>query len=571
MLRITLRKIHIILAVLLTAIVTVNVTGDTALATSVYDNNYTTTSTLTVGATAYGVGCDDTDVTSSWTSYILDSSKWRAGSDLSTARSSLSAALADEAYGQWGASQFTQVHGPNNGNGYSKYINIYWSQDPSTHLDWTTNGWDGGSFPYNAVMYSGSNVNVATIRCSDDYYGDNNPEPVVIGTYLNQPTAGIISTKPNQACGWQAGQIVIWCWASNLLIYNTNKNLPQGYQGPEVKDMTTDTDGDGLIQARETAQGTTEGEIDTDGDGLNDQAESIWNSNRDTIFCGSQCAYPNPTKKDLYVEVDWMKEPGANGRSFQPSSSQISSVRNAYNTQGINAHFDTGQYGGGNELPVYTQSLRFVPDTNNIDFYDYKNGNGSITANFNPSRSRLWHYVISGYQYNEYPDSSGASYAGDDDSFLSTGLIKDGQSDFGYLDFNTALSGTFIHELGHSLCLSSVQQYSSQSQQCIYSGVDAYAGSSYDSSMNYENQMFMVDYSKGLNGSPADHDDWTAVAAGINDFADITRNEGDSLSHGKTAKEKRMKRGISISQAQELRRQGKLGKNNLNFFTQNHR
>lgn len=564
-------KKYIFWSSLIIALLVSSVSGDKVFATSPYDNNYNTTNTLMVGATAYNVGCDDTNLTNNWASYILDASKWRAGSDLSTARTSLLAALNDSTHGQWGVSQYTQVHGPNNGNGYSKYVLVYWSQDPSAHLDWTTNGWDGGSFPYNAVMYSGSNVSMAAIRCSDDYYGDNNPSPVVIDAYLNQTSVGDISTKPNQACGWQAGQVVMWCWMSNLFTYNTNKNLPQGYQGEVVKDLSTDPDGDGLIHAREAGQGTLEGEVDTDGDGLNDKIESIWNSNRNNIFCGSQCAYPSPTKKDLYVEIDWMKEPGVNGRSFQPSSNQISSVRNAYTAQGINAHFDTGQYGGGNELPTYTQSLRFLPDPNNTDFYDYKNGAGSLQPNFDSARSRIWHYVISGYQYNESPGSSGASYTGDDDSFISTGLIKDGQSNFGYLDFNTALSGTLIHELGHSLCLSSSQQYSTHAQQCIYSGVDAYAGSSYDSAMNYEHQMFMVDYSKGLNGSPADHDDWSAVAVGMKDFADVNRNEGDSISHGKATKEKKLKQGISIAQAQELRKKGRLGKHNDNFFTRNHR
>lgn len=342
---------------------------------------------------------------------------------------------------------------------------------------------------------------------------------------------------------------------------------PSGYDGEHVSG-NEDTDGDGLSLARELTQGTSDvaSHEDTDGDGLDDYIESQWNLDRNDVFCGSLCAYPNPTTKDLYAEVDWMKEPSTNGRSFQPTSTQITTVKDAYAAKGITAHFDTGQYGGGNELPSYTQSLRFIPDQNNTDFYDYKNGNSSISANFNSDRNKIWHYVVSGYQYNEDPGSSGVSYTGDDDSFVSTGLIKDGQSGFGYLDFDTALSGTLIHELGHGLCLSSEQKYTSQPQQCIYSGIDSSnAASTYLSSMNYSYQMFIVDYSSGQN-APNDHDDWNAIASGMKDFADPDRNPGDSLEHGKATKEKKVKKGISITQAQELRKKGKLGKKNINFF-----
>lgn len=89
----------------------------------------------------------------------------------------------------------------------------------------------------------------------------------------------------------------------------------------------------------------------------------------------------------------------------------------------------------------------------------------------------------------------------------------------------------------------------------------------YESSMNYSYQMFMVDYSTGINGTLNDHDDWYAVGMGMNDFSNTDRDAGD-VTAGKTKKmPKQPIQGISIGQVQELRKKSKLGKYNINYFT----
>jgi hypothetical protein len=80
--------------------------------------------------------------------------------------------------------------------------------------------------------------------------------------------------------------------------------------------------------------------------------------------------------------------------------------------------------------------------------------------------------------------------------------------------------------------------------------------------MNYTKQMSQVDYSTGANGSPNDHDDWTAVLdGGLKDFTDPTHNSGDSgvQNFFKKAK-KKVVRGITSSEAKTLKKAGKLGK-----------
>lgn len=112
----------------------------------------------------------------------------------------------------------------------------------------------------------------------------------------------------------------------------------------------------------------------------------------------------------------------ASNNLYKPSSTQLSLVEDIFDDHGINFHADTGQYGGGSELSSYEQTLPFVQDSNNFDFYDYKNGTSTTSANFDSNRKRIWHYMISGYQYAENTGSSGVSFAGDDDFFISVWL-----------------------------------------------------------------------------------------------------------------------------------------------------
>jgi hypothetical protein len=377
--------------------------------------------------------------------------------------------------------------------------------------------------------------------------------------------------NPHANCRFQAGWDIgkqstyvyldstrpIFFIASNNIIY------PSDYTGESIPTSIAeiDTDEDGLTGSEESLQGTSDASRDTDEDGLDDHLESQWYPNRDAVFCGVQCIYPDPTAKDVYVEIDWMNNP--NDVSYKPSGIQLNQVGSAFATQGINVHFDTGQYGGGNELSTYEQTLQFVQSPSSLDFYDYK------STNFNANRKRAWHYMISGYQYADIPGSSGVSYAGDDDLFVSYGLIKDSQSSFGYTNLDTAIAGTIIHELGHNLCLTGASSYSDQAGECVYSGVDnVNASPDYESSMNYSYQMFMVDYSSGVNGTPADHNDWQAINIGLKDFGNTERDTGDVASGtGKVGKSKRLIQGITIEKAQELRKKNKLGKRNLNYFT----
>jgi len=299
---------------------------------------------------------------------------------------------------------------------------------------------------------------------------------------------------------------------ARLFFFNSPIDYPPSYEG--VQPALADNDEDGLNIAKETAQGTSDDNDDSDGDGLSDYIESRWYANRSDVFCGSQCAYPNPTRKDVYVEADWMND---SANEYKLSLTQVNLVRAAFEDKDINLHFDTGQYGGGGGLPTYIEALNFVPTENETDFFNLKNGDEIYQNNFLENRRGIWHYMITGDKLNdgEANTTSGVSYAGDDDTFVALGQIARTHPS----TQDQAIAGTVIHELGHNLCLSNTA-YAGQDSSCLFSGIDTEASNDYNSSMNYTKQFSLVNYSNGSNGQN-DHNDWAAVLLGMGDFVTL--------------------------------------------------
>lgn len=296
--------------------------------------------------------------------------------------------------------------------------------------------------------------------------------------------------------------------------------------GTGVDGSGLDADGDGLSRSAEMAQGTSDHLNDTDFDGLSDFIESTSFPNRDAVFCDSTattCAYPNPLQRDIYVETDWMMKPGEEGYSMQLTSGQAASLVDAFDNHNINLHVDYGQLGGGNEVD-YNEAINWLDNSNGVDFHDYKLGGDGIAAQFNSNRQGIFRYMLLGYNYDEDSTSSGVAWAGDDDSFISYGFVKEHPgtwpTGFDYSNFNTAISGTMMHELGHNLCLTEPHPingvwYPTQPSSCIFNGVHADSHHSnpwpnYESVMNYDNQYSMVDFSDGSHGQ-GDHNDWSTL------------------------------------------------------------
>ncbi len=279
-----------------------------------------------------------------------------------------------------------------------------------------------------------------------------------------------------------------------------------------------DNDSDDLTLAQEVAQGTSDTAIDSDSDGLSDFTESVYLPNRDILFCSSTtayCEYPNPTQRDIYIEADWMVKPGTGGFSMQLNTNQINLVKTAFQNKGIAVHFDTGQLGGGNEVP-YSEDISFTSTENLVDFYDYKVGDENIDRQFESERYHIYRYMLFGNVYNSSL-VSGVARAGDDDTFIAYGLVNNGATG---PSADLAIASVIMHELGHTLCLTNpddgIPAYAGQPASCRFDGVDEYVGAGYPSAENYSNAFTLADFSTGQAGL-LDHDDWNTIR--LFDFA----------------------------------------------------
>lgn len=244
-----------------------------------------------------------------------------------------------------------------------------------------------------------------------------------------------------------------------------------------INDNGHDVDGDVLIDCRERIQGTSDSSTDTDGDTLSDYVESQWWQTaaiRDALFCNpwrSNCAYPNPIHKDVYVEMDHM------GADHLPTDATLRAIVDVFATspnannpdgqQGIRLHLDAGpalalefDLGGGSIItnaagtPIHDDNLGTATGTNcaNYDwteFYQYKNRDQDNRAGSN-LRANIYHYMIWAHSYAD--GATCPAYSGlargipHKDFFVSLG---------GWTGHGTqpARQGTFAHELGHVLGL----------------------------------------------------------------------------------------------------------------------
>lgn len=492
-------------AAFLIALSTMTMLGNVVAASSIYDLNYRHTNTAEVK----GSVCAPRNIASNWSEYIVQENKWIGGnvSERNAAKASFSQALSG---GRWGVSEAEQSTG-------EKYVIVYWTTDNTLSLRWNTTKVTATSLPY-----KGNYVYISADNSTQPGSCVPNVTSIGLGEYPSGGYSATMSNAPNTSVNIR-----------NLFVYTDYLNYPSGYEGNQivVSDTWSDMDGDGLVTANELAQGTSDMKKDTDNDGLNDHIESQWYLERQGVFCGvSECAYPDPIKKDIYVEIDWMNDT-ANSRLLKPSGAQLTYVEDMFESKNINVHLDTGQYGGGNVLPSYMQGLRTEQTSGAVDFGDFKDGGDGIAANFASNRNSIWKYMIYGYGYIKtgdpnYPnlsDSSGLAEVSGDDIFVSGGIVEDIP---GLASLDRAVANTIAHEIGHTLCLSPSKQYQEQNSGCVYSGIDndSYKPQNYRSVMNYryqltdEDDMGTVDYSNGVNGS-GDHDDWSGVLAGMSDFS----------------------------------------------------
>lgn len=115
------------------------ISSQTSNASSAYDANYQTVSSLSVNATSYGVTCTPTDLTESWSTYITDASKWENPSDADDPDSQMSKAresflIAVES-GFYGVSQKNSYAG----SGFDERVFVFWSESEAAEAHYGSN------------------------------------------------------------------------------------------------------------------------------------------------------------------------------------------------------------------------------------------------------------------------------------------------------------------------------------------------------------------------------------------------------------------------------------------------
>ncbi|MBL8159686.1 hypothetical protein JNJ66_04465 [Candidatus Saccharibacteria bacterium] len=354
------------------------------------------------------------------------------------------------------------------------------------------------------------------------------------------------------------------------IIKATGVDIGNRYPQSEVlQAYTVDGDNDELSLSQEVMQGTLDDKPDTDRDGLTDYVESNAYPDRHATFCNTSatpisCATPHPNAKDIFVEIDWMTKVESNGQGYdyyptQPSPSQLSLVGLAFHAKNIYTHFDIGphtttnittpgveigDFGGGQNLP-YIRDLYLESENDlDVDLYSYKN---ELTPVYFDKSNRYgkWRYMISGSYLEDDDDDnpSGIAYAGDDDAVIAYDLIKNDffTQNVNWDNFDQQIAKLIMHELGHNLCLSPDSQqgqYAGQPLICASDKVHGYAGiyntlglnGYYPSVMGYaylQDFYTVPSYSNGTHGNE-DHDDWTPVQYGLDDFTCNTKGDEDN-------------------------------------------
>lgn len=251
-----------------------------------------------------------------------------------------------------------------------------------------------------------------------------------------------------------------------------------------------DTDGDGLADGREVSGVTAPTEADTD-DGLDDGTEAEVGTDpeqRDTdgdgLSDGDEVALPalsaaDPLQMDVFVELDWVagERPDSGTIAAVVEASDDAPVSNPDGTTGVNLHV------------VFSNSVPYHPET---DSEKLQSTMGAHMA-----------YDGCGYRYalavedTDSADSMGYALSGRNEPFA---FKTDARPGYYYPDGSIRVA--FMHELGHSLGLSSY----------AYGGIDSTEVDfdSYSSVMNYNAPTHALRYNTG-----GPFDDWEYVTENL--------------------------------------------------------
>jgi len=207
----------------------------------------------------------------------------------------------------------------------------------------------------------------------------------------------------------------------------------------------------------------------------------------------------NPFKKDIFLEIDWKKNPN-NSQTNKPPQDLINKFIQNFEKHDITLHIDIGELGGGEEIPSYDSVFSF---SKLIDLY----WNFFLHNDINNPRKGIFHY---GVVCNYCPDLNFPFNGWDHmDSFAisSEWLLEQ----YPRKNIGQIIVGAAIHHLGHTLGLladtfdgiDNIGVTKPFTIQCI-------KFRNYKSCMNYNYKYEIFSYSDGTHG-PGDFNDWNQL------------------------------------------------------------
>jgi parallel beta-helix repeat protein len=253
-------------------------------------------------------------------------------------------------------------------------------------------------------------------------------------------------------------------------------------------------------------------DLDTDNDGAPDWWEIKWGYNQ-TLWDDHQHLDPdndslnnieecymdesdsNPFHKDVFLEFDWTKSIQQNTTN-KPQIKEITEMVDAFARQNITLHVDSGELGGGEEIPAQTH----VSYAEIINLYwDY-----FLHNDLNNPRQRIFHYGII------CDNSEGPGFAVIGWNHLNAFVIgaevlaeKHPSSTRGWLAMVASM-----HEVGHTFGLIATLYKGNDNRATIYPYYkEFWIYLPYKSIMNYLYTYSFMDYSDGSHGR-GDFDDW---------------------------------------------------------------
>jgi hypothetical protein len=253
---------------------------------------------------------------------------------------------------------------------------------------------------------------------------------------------------------------------------------------------SNDTDGDGAPDWWETKWGydpykwENHSYLDPDDDSLNNIEE-----------CYTDAYGSNPFHKDIFLEIDWVISKNLQ-QTNKPNKQLIKEAEAVFEQHNISLHIDVGDYGGGEEIPYFSN----LTDSSLIDLY----WNYFLHDDMNNPRKGIFRY---GIICDVGPDVNFPFMGWDQlDSFLISAEQLSEQNPL--MNRSQLILKASIHHLGHTLGLLAD----------LYGGVDNlgtlhpltkqwFMYRNYKSSMNYWYKYKTFSYSDGTHG-PGDFNDY---------------------------------------------------------------